>query len=142
MTPPPGSFQYRQLCNFVQHHSKQKGKKKKRTWATSFGESLAGRDFEDFAVVADEDVDAADGDAGEGGVHPQQVDGLDAADGTAAVQQLKAESQLTRLPPPLWPLATTTEKAAATSTKKTTLFPGIIFHFCCPYVLVRYGMIL
>ena len=59
------------MCNFV-HHCKQTGqrekKKEKETWATSFGESLAGRDFE---VVADEEVD--DGEAEEGGVHPQDA---------------------------------------------------------------------
>ena len=82
--PASSSFQYRQLCNFVHHQRKQTGKRRKGTWETSFGESWAQSDFEDFTVVANEVVDAGDEEAKEGGVHPQEeADGL--ADNTAAV---------------------------------------------------------
>ena len=61
--------------------------KEKGTWATSFGESWAGGD-ENFDVASNKDL-AVVGEGEEGGVHPQEVDGLDAADGTAAELQLK-----------------------------------------------------
>ena len=48
-----------------------KNKKEKGTWATSFGESWAERDFEDLAVAANAAADAGDEEAEEVGVHPQ-----------------------------------------------------------------------
>ena len=66
--------------------SRQKEEEEK-TWATSFGESCAGRG-ENFDVASDKDP-AVVVEGEEGGVHPQEVDGLDAADGTAAELQLK-----------------------------------------------------
>ena len=119
----PSSFQYCQLCNFVQHHSKQT--ERKRNLGDVIWREL-GRKRRKLRCCLRQGPCCGWRRRGGWGSSPG---GRRLGRSRQHCGRAAAETQLTRLPPPLWPLAVTQRrKPPPPATKKTTT--PLFLSFC------------
>ena len=122
---PPSSFQYRQLCNFVQQHRSSRRDRERRRRKKKPGRRHLARVRPEgtFKLLPTRRLmlEVA---------RPRRVGFIPTTSAPVSLSlSLAAETQLTRLPPPLWPLAVTQRrKPPPPATKKTTT--PLFLSFC------------